>query len=62
MNTTIATPEYVALLEHGTTCPTCMAMDKDGKNLGLPCEPGDRIYQAYRQTLRGPAAPPQTGA
>lgn len=61
MTTALESPEYLDLLDHGTTCPTCTAVDEDGKNLGLPCEAGDRILQAYRQTLRGPAVASRNG-
>lgn len=54
-------PEYQLLLTHSTTCRTCWAVDEDGKNLGLPCEAGDRIAEAYQQTLRGPAASSRNG-
>jgi len=61
MTTTTGSPEYLDLLEHGTTCSTCTAVDEDGKNLSLPCELGDRIVEAYRQTLRSPAVSSRNG-
>ena len=62
MTTATESAEYLNLLQHGTTCPTCTAVDEGGKNLSLPCESGDQIVEAYRQTLRSPAAAPQRGA
>lgn len=61
MTTALESEAYVALLDHGTTCPTCTAVDEGGKNLGLPCKAGARILQAYRQTLRGPAVASRNG-
>lgn len=54
-------PEYQLLLTHSTTCRTCWAVDENGVNANLPCAAGDRIVEAYRQTLRGPAVPSRTG-
>ncbi|MDX3243685.1 hypothetical protein [Streptomyces sp. ME18-1-4] len=52
---------YERLLTHGATCPTCRTVDETGGNANLPCTAGEEIYQAYRQTLRGPAAAPRNG-
>jgi hypothetical protein len=56
------TPEhavYQEMHEHYPACPTCMAADDEGKNLNLPCETGDRLYQDYRRVRRGGAALPE---
>jgi hypothetical protein len=63
--TTTTTPleqaAYQRLLTHNTTCRTCRTVNEAGANLNLPCTAGDRIYQAYRQTLRAPTAPSRNG-
>jgi len=46
---------YRRLLEHGSSCLVCRAVDEGGKNAGLPCEAGDQLYAEYRQARRGPA-------
>jgi hypothetical protein len=53
---------YERLLTHGSTCSTCRTLNKTGGNANLPCVAGAQIFQEYRQTLRGPAAPSQNGA
>ncbi|MEU0199122.1 MULTISPECIES: DUF6415 family natural product biosynthesis protein [unclassified Streptomyces] len=51
---------FVRLADHCLTCPTCLAMDDEGANLNLPCEPHDRLYDEFREAWardgrRGPA-------
>ncbi|GAB2863647.1 hypothetical protein GCM10027074_33630 [Streptomyces deserti] len=53
------TPEQDALRrlgEHCASCPSCMSVNEDGGNAGVPCETGDQLYEEYRQARRGVAA------
>jgi hypothetical protein len=46
---------YRRLLEHGSSCATCLAVNEEGENANLPCETGDRLYEEYRKAWHGPA-------
>lgn len=40
--------------EHCASCPACMTVTDTGENANLPCVIADRLYEAWRQTRRGP--------
>jgi len=61
MTTMAESAEYLRLLTHSTTCQTCRTVGEDGANANLPCVAGDQIVEAYRQMLRGSAAPSRSG-
>ncbi|MFI7137180.1 hypothetical protein ACIBQ5_05255 [Streptomyces massasporeus] len=46
-------PEYERLTIHGSSCPTCTAVDKVGANLALPCAEGVRVSAEYWQSRPG---------
>jgi hypothetical protein len=53
------TPQQTALRllgEHSATCDICRARDDQGVNANLPCAEADRLFDAYQQACRVPAA------
>lgn len=56
----VARPDLVAyrhLLEHCSECRTCLSVDDDGRNVGEPCDTGDRLSEAYREARRALPSP-----
>jgi hypothetical protein len=51
------TDAYVRLANHCSTCVKCTAVDKEGRNLELPCAEADELYEKYRQARRACNAP-----
>lgn len=46
------TPEYERLTIHGSSCPTCTAVDNKGFNRRLPCAEDERVAEAHRRAKR----------
>jgi hypothetical protein len=45
---------YRRMLEHGSSCRTCLAVNDAGENANLPCETGGRLYAEYLKARRAP--------